>query len=80
MQAGVIRGQLRDYRKEFLKRQAPEDEESSMKEIARMELANAEGETAIFSFRDNMPESIIVLIEYVGDDIKSEGISALTLN
>jgi hypothetical protein len=51
-----------------------------MKEIAHMELANAEGETAIFSFRDNMPESIIVLIEYVGDEIKSEGISALILN
>jgi hypothetical protein len=51
-----------------------------MAEIAHMELANAQGETAIFSFKDNMPESIIVLIKYEGDEIKSERISALTLN
>ena len=51
-----------------------------MAEIAHMELANAQGETAIFSFKDNMPESIIVLIKYEGDEIKSERISALTIN
>jgi hypothetical protein len=62
MQADVIRGQLNDYKKEFLKSHAPLDEENMMTEVAHMELSNAEGEIAIFSFKDNTPESIIVFI------------------